>query len=441
MNIPEYAAKAINMLNEAGFEGYCVGGCVRDTLMGREPDDWDLCTDATPDEMKQVFAAMRTIETGIKHGTLTVLIDRNPVEITTYRTEGEYAAHRKPVSVEFIRDLSGDISRRDFTMNAICCDGSGAITDMFGGTEDLKNKIIRCVGDPAERFDEDALRILRALRFASVLGFEIEENTAAALREKKFLLEYISGERIFSELKKLVCGKNAGKILLEYKEVFGAIMPEIESCFGFDQHSIHHCYDVWEHICVAVDSSRQDVRIRLAMLFHDIGKPAMARFDEEGCGHFKGHPMKSAELLTEILYRFRADNATIEYVRNLVLEHDNRIPVARKNVKRFMSKYDFDFFMDYLEVRRADTMAQSEYMREEKLVQLEELGMIAINVNNDNSCLKLCDLAVDGKDMISIGYTGRQIGAMLQRLLDLVVDDKLENNKQELMDYAKDRIR
>ena len=218
-------------------------------------------------------------------------------------------------------------------------------------------------------------------------------------------------------------------------------MPEIEPCFGFDQHSVHHCYDVWEHICHSVSNSRSDEHIRLAMLFHDIGKPSTARFDENGAGHFKGHPIKSAEMLTEILYRFRSDNATVEYVRFLVLEHDNRIPVSRRNVKRFMSKYDYDFFMDYLEVRRADTMAQSDYMREEKLEQLEQLGMLAITVNSENSCLKLCDLAVDGKDMISVGYTGRQIGAVLQRMLDLVIDDKLENDKQALIEYAKERLK
>ncbi|MBR4622560.1 MAG: HD domain-containing protein [Ruminococcus sp.] len=441
MIVPEYAAKAIDILNNAGFEAYCVGGCVRDSLLGREPDDWDLCTSAKPEEMKKAFEGYRMIDTGIKHGTLTLIIDRNPLEITTFRTESEYASHRRPTSVEFIRDLKGDISRRDFTMNAICCDSKGTITDMYGGMEDIAKKLIRCVGDPAERFEEDALRILRALRFASVLGFEIEENTAKALFEKKYLLEYISGERIFSELKKIVCGKNAGRILLDYKEVFAAIMPEIEPCFGFDQHSVHHCYDVWEHICHSVSNSRSDEHIRLAMLFHDIGKPSTARFDENGAGHFKGHPIKSAEMLTEILYRFRSDNATVEYVRFLVLEHDNRIPVSRRNVKRFMSKYDYDFFMDYLEVRRADTMAQSDYMREEKLEQLEQLGMLAITVNSENSCLKLCDLAVDGKDMISVGYTGRQIGAVLQRMLDLVIDDKLENDKQALIEYAKERLK
>ena len=441
ISVPEYIEKAIGLLENSGYEAYCVGGCVRDSLLGREPGDWDVCTSATPDEMKTVFDGFRLIETGIRHGTLTVIIDRNPIEITTYRTDGAYASHRRPVSVNFIRDLNGDISRRDFTINAMCCDKNGAVTDMFGATVDLSNKIIRCVGDPYERFEEDALRIMRALRFASVLGFEIEKDTAKAIFDKKNLLEYISVERIFSELKKLLCGRNAAKVLIDFKEIFAFIMPEITPCFGFEQRNIHHCYDVWTHIVKSVENVRQDERLRLAMLFHDIGKPSMARFDEDGSGHFKGHPIKSAEMLTEILDRFHCDNATISYVRDLVIEHDNRIPVARKNVKRFMAKHSYDFFMDYLEVRRADTMAQSDHLKQEKLEELEKLALIAVEVNNENCCLKLTDLAVDGKDMISLGMSGRQIGAMLQRLLDLVVDDKLENDRNVLLDYVKERLR
>ncbi|MBR6873525.1 MAG: CCA tRNA nucleotidyltransferase [Ruminococcus sp.] len=441
ISVPDYVVKAIGILEAAGFEAYCVGGCVRDSLLGREPNDWDVCTSATPDEMKEVFADFRTLDVGAKHGTVTVIVDRNPLEITTYRTDGEYSSHRRPISVSFIRDLSGDLSRRDFTINAICCDKKGAVTDMFGGTEDIENMLIRCVGDPCDRFEEDALRIMRALRFSSVLGFDIEDSTAEAIFKKMHLLEYVSVERIFSELKKLLCGKDATNVLLKFKDVFASIMPEITPCFGFDQHNVHHCYDVWEHIARSVGCSRQDERIRLAMLFHDIGKPAMARFDEDGSGHFKGHQIKSAEMLTEILDRFRSDNATLRYVRELVIEHDNRIPVARKNIKRFMAKHDFDFFMDYLEVRRADTMAQSDYMKEEKLSELEQLALIAVEVNNQNCCLKLTDLAVDGKDMISLGMSGRQIGAMLQKLLDLVVDDKLENDRTVLLEYAKERFR
>lgn len=441
ISVPEYVIKAIEILEAAGFEAYCVGGCVRDSMLGKDPDDWDICTSATPDEMKQVFSEYRTVETGIKHGTLTVIIDRNAMEITTYRTESEYSYHRRPTDVTFIRDLSGDLARRDFTINAMCCDKHGMITDKFGGTVDMEAKVIRCVGDPEERFEEDALRILRALRFASVLDFEIESETAKALMDKRHLLEYISGERIYAELKKLLCGRAVTRVLTEYKEVFAAIMPEIEPCFGFEQHNVHHCYDVWTHIAVSVGQCRQNPRLRLAMLFHDIGKPATARFDEDGTGHFKGHPIRSAEMLTEIFDRFRCDNATISYVRELVIEHDNRIPVARRNVKRFMAKHDFEFFMDYLEVRRADTMAQSEYNREQKIAELDELAMIAVSVNNENCCLKLTDLAVDGKDMISLGISGRQIGAMLQRLLDLVVDDKIENDRKVLMEYAKERLR
>ncbi len=441
ISVPKYIVKAIEQLEAAGYEAYCVGGCVRDSLLGKEPDDWDVCTSATPDEMKEVFAGFRLIETGIKHGTLTVIVDREPIEITTYRTDGKYASHRRPVSVSFIRDLEGDISRRDLTINAMCCDKNGAVTDMFGGTQDIADKLVRCVGDPNERFEEDALRIMRALRFASVLGFTIDPPTAEAIHNKRHLLEYVSVERIFSELKKLLCGKRVEAVLTEFTDVFVQIIPEIEPCIGFDQHNIHHCYDVWTHIVKSVASVRPDVRLRLAMLFHDIGKPDTARFDPDGTGHFKGHPIKSAEMLTEILDRLHSDNATVGYVRDLVVEHDNRIPVKRKNVKRFMAKHDFDFFMDYLEVRRADTMAQSDHMKTEKLEELEQLALIGVEVNNENCCLKLTDLAVDGKDMISLGLSGRQISGMLQRLLDLVVDDKLENDRAVLLEYAKERLR
>lgn len=440
IEIPEYAAKAIEILEENGFEAYCVGGCVRDSLLGKTPYDWDICTNALPAQMRIVFSDFRIIETGIKHGTVTVIIDRNPVEITTYRTESGYLDHRRPSHVSFITSLEGDLSRRDFTVNALCYNPKSGLVDMFGGVDDLNKRVIRCVGDPEMRFEEDALRILRALRFASVLDFEIDKSTSLAVNEKRQLLEFISSERIFAELKKLVCGKNAENILSEYKEVIAVFIPEIAPCFGFAQNNPHHAYDVWGHICKSVGSCRPDPVIRLAMLMHDIAKPELATVDENGINHFKKHQFKSAEKAVEILKRLHCDNASVNYIHDLIWEHDNRIPEQEKAVKRFIAKYRFEFFMDYLEVRRADTYAQSEYRRYEKLKELDSLAILAIEIDESNACLKIADLAVDGNDIKALGLEGRQIGGSLAAALDAVISGEISNDRQEILSFVSENF-
>lgn len=437
INVPDYALAAIRLLEANGYEAYCVGGCVRDSLIGKNPSDWDICTNALPSQMQQVFCGCKTIETGLKHGTLTVIIDNNAVEITTYRSDGSYADHRRPDSVEFIRDLRGDLERRDFTINAMCYNPRSGLTDVFGGACDLKNKIIRCVGDPVRRFEEDALRILRAIRFSSVLGFGIENDTKHAVFSQKELLRYISPERIFSELKKLVCGRNASEVLSEYGEVIAVFIPEIIPCFGFPQNNPHHCYDVWEHICRSVGFCRPQPEIRLAMLLHDIAKPKMATTDENGINHFKKHQFAGAEISSEILRRLHCGNAAIKYVHDLIYEHDNRIPAERKSVKRFISKYSFGFFMDYLEVRRADTYAQSDYKRVEKLKNLDQLAIIALELDEENACMKISDLNVDGNDMIALGLRGQEIGTALKRILEAVISEEITNDKNEIVEYAR----
>ena len=440
IKIPEYAKEVLRRLEAAGFEAWCVGGCVRDALQGVAPHDWDICTNALPNQTIKAFKGYSVIPTGIKHGTVTVLIEKNPIEITTYRTDGGYSDHRRPDNVSFVRDVKHDLERRDFTMNAICLNLKGELYDPFDGQDDIKRKIIRCVGDPKKRFDEDALRILRAIRFASKTGFEIEKETAGAAFQMRSLLENVSAERLYSEFKALLVGRNVTKVLLEYKEIIAQIVPEITPCFGFKQNNPHHCYDVWEHIARSVSFSRPEPLIRLVMVFHDIGKPDMFFEDEKGVSHFKLHQLKSAEYAGVILKRFNCDNYTRKRVCALIKEHDNRIGIGRKSVKKFISKYDYDFFMDYLEVRRADTLAQSDFKREQKLKELDDLALIAIDVKEENDCLKLNDLAVGGNEMIALGLKGSQIGDMLKFLLEEVVEERLSNEANKLIDAAERKM-
>lgn len=435
ISIPSYAKTALEKLHAEGFKAYIVGGCVRDSVLGKTPDDYDICTDCTPDQMKKVFSNFTAIETGIKHGTLTVLIDRKPVEITTFRSDGKYSDHRKPDSVKFETELSQDLKRRDFTVNALCYNDREGIVDMFGGISDIENKIIRCVGKPQDRFDEDALRIMRAMRFSSVLGFEIEENTANAVHEQKELLHNISAERIASELKKLLCGTGAEKILTDYRDVMAVIIPQLRPCFDLAQNNPHHCYDVYTHICKSVGNIQPDWVLRLAMLLHDIGKPLVKKTDENGIDHFKTHQFRSAELAQRITADLKLDNKSRRRIYDLVYEHDDRIAATKKSVRRFLSKYDEDFFADYMKVRRADTLAQSMYLREEKLKELDELEAIAKQIHDDSLCLHLSDLAVNGKDLMALGFSGSRIGEGLRFLLDAVIEEKITNNRDDLLKY------
>lgn len=438
--IPDYAQKALSLLHAQGFKAYIVGGCVRDAVLGKTPNDYDICTDCTPDVMKKVFSGFTTIETGIKHGTLTVLIDRQPLEITTFRSDGTYTDHRKPDSVKFEKELSEDLKRRDFTVNALCCNEAEGVVDMFGGLDDIKNKVIKCVGKPQERFDEDALRILRALRFSSVLDFEIEANTSQAVHQQKELLKAISAERIAAELKKLLCGRDPARILLEYRDVFAVIIPQLAPCFDFAQNNPHHCYDVYTHICKSVNNIEPDWVLRLAMLLHDIGKPLVHTVDENGIDHFKTHPLRSAEIAREVTGALKLDNKSRSRIYSLVLEHDNRIPAKKRSVRRFLSKYDEAFFADYIKVRRADTLAQSGYFRREKLEELDELEKIAKQICDEALCLHICDLAVNGNDLKELGLSNRQIGEGLKLLLDAVIEEKTANEKDSLLDYLKESL-
>ena len=438
INIPPYVTAVIDRLTQNGYQAYTVGGCVRDALMGKKPHDYDVCTDCVPEEMVRIFSDFHTIETGLKHGTLTVMSEHMPVEVTTYRSDGEYTDHRRPDSVKFERELSEDLKRRDFTVNAMCYNPDEGLVDMFDGAQDLEKGVIRCVGCAADRFEEDALRIMRALRFASTLDFEIEADTAAAMREKSHLLAAVSAERIFTELKKLLCGKAVRRIMLDYSDLMTVIIPELAPCIGCEQHNIHHCYDVYEHICRSVEYIEPDEDMRLTMLFHDIGKPRKKTTDENGIDHFKLHQLASADMAQEILLRLKSSRSTLLRVTSLIKEHDNRIPANRRSVKRFLSKYDHDFFYDWLEVRRADTAAQSDYMMAEKMAELDKLEEIAYEIEQENCCLKVGELAVNGHDMMALGYQGRAIKSALEFALSAVIDEQVENEHGALLAFIKD---
>ena len=431
---------AVAMLKSNGFEAFLIGGSVRDFIMGLPIGDIDITTNATPTQVKEVFKDFRVIETGIKHGTVTVLIYNEPLEITTYRSEGTYSDNRHPDSVEFSKSLSDDVIRRDFTMNAIAYDFTEGFCDLVGGIADIGNKIIRCIGDAETRFREDALRILRALRFSSVLGFTIEDDTKDAIHRCKNLLKNISAERIQVEFTKLICGKNAYNVLEEFSDVIAVFIPEIKACIGFEQKNRHHCFDVYTHTLKAIEKSKPDHTIRLALLFHDIGKPFVAHFDEKGEQHYYGHPKKSAEMTEKTLTRLRFDNDTKNKVVTLVSFHDSPIMVNdntlpdRKRLKRIMSQIGKDLIFDLIHIKYCDNSAQNpEYFRGENFYSTT-YDMINEILENQE-CFSIKDLKINGNDLISMGFKGRDIGKILNIILDLVIKEKIKNEIGEIKDY------
>lgn len=434
MQISKYASEALKLLKQSGYEAYIVGGSVRNMLLGTEVYDYDICTSALPEQTMAVFSKYRTIPTGISHGTVTVIIDGSPIEITTYRSEGRYLDHRRPQSVRFLPDLSGDLSRRDFTMNALCLDDNGEITDLFAGRSDIENKLIRAIGNPQTRFEEDALRILRAVRFASQLGFSIEKESEKAMIQCKSLLRHISAERKLEELKKTICGKHAFKALMNYREIISELIPQAEASFDYDQNSKHHCYDVWEHTCRALSAIEPETDLRLAMLFHDLGKPYVRTIGKNGIFHFRGHMKKSAEIAREVLQELKCDTKTLRHVVKLVSLHDERFEADEYKVKKFISDNGWDFFDEYLKIRLADTSAQSEYQREGKLENLRGISDIAKRIKESKECLFLSDLAIDGNDILALGFEGKEIAEKLEAALELVLSGKCTNVKAELLE-------
>lgn len=441
ITLPMPVARALSLLEARGYEAFTVGGCVRDSLLGRVPNDWDITTNATPEQMKTCFEDFRVIETGIQHGTLTVIIDGTQLEITTYRNDGEYLDNRHPAQVTFSKHIEDDLSRRDFTVNAMAYHPQKGLIDLFNGRADLKAHIIRCVGDAKTRFEEDGLRILRAIRFASVLDFAIEEKTAKAVHGCKNLLSGIAAERIREEFCKLIGGRGAVRILRDYIDVISVFLPELGACVGFEQNTKYHCFDVFEHTLQALALCENgDLITRLGILLHDIGKPLCYTEDEQG-GHFKGHAPVGVEITKNALSRLRFDNETIRRMELLVEWHDIPLSAEKKRVKRLMQKLSDTDILRLLEIKRCDRLAHAKDFQELP-PDLALIPSVIEEIRTEDACLSLKTLAIDGADLMAIGIPeGKKIGTMLHTLLDDVIEERLPNEKNALLQAAKERIK
>lgn len=440
MNLPADVSKIINILESNGHEAYAVGGCVRDCILGKIPHDWDITTSALPETVKSLFD--RTFDTGIEHGTVTVLMHGVGYEVTTYRVDGKYEDGRHPKEVTFTASLEEDLKRRDFTINAMAYNESKGLVDLFGGEADLEAGIIKAVGNPTERFTEDALRMLRALRFSAQLGFEIEPATYQAIKELAPTLERISAERIQVEMVKLVTSPHPERIRDVYETGLTKIFfPEFDTMMECDQVNKHHMYTVGEHTIVAMGLIPEDKVLRLAMMLHDVAKPVCKTTDENGQNHFKMHPVKGADMAREILRRLKFDNDTVAKVCNLVKNHDDRPEISQRNVRRMIIRVGQENFDDLLAVKRADTLAQSMYHREEKLAYIDELQRVYNEIVAAGDCLRIKDLKINGKDLIALGVPqGQQIGAILNAIFDEVVENPSLNDRETLLNKARSMV-
>lgn len=440
IRLPDKVRLIIAQLEAAGYEAYAVGGCVRDSLLGREPSDWDVTTSAKPQQVKAVFR--HTIDTGIQHGTVTVMLDREGFEVTTYRIDGEYEDSRHPKEVVFTANLIEDLKRRDFTINAFAYNDQSGIVDVFDGMEDLDKGIIRCVGDAAERFGEDALRMLRAVRFSAQLGFTIAEDTKAAIREYAPDLKNISAERIQAELVKLLLSDHPDYMRDAYElGITGIVLPELDAAFATAQHNPHHQYTVGEHLMQSLLHTRADKSLRIAALLHDIGKPSVRTTDEEGIDHFHGHVEVSEQMAVDILRRLKFDNDTIDKVQKYVRYHDYKPEPNARAVRRAINKIGAAYFPQVMEIRRADTLAQSSYQREEKLERIDQIERLYAEIMEKNQCISLKTLEITGNDLIALGVPkGKRIGEILNRLLDEVLQNPENNTHEFLTEKAKELL-
>ena len=429
--IPEYVINLLETMEMAGHEAWCVGGCVRDILLGRIPGDWDVTTSALPEETMAVFGEC-ALPTGLQHGTVSVRTPGGTVEVTTYRVDGSYSDHRRPDSVTFTPSLEEDLRRRDFTVNAMAMDRRGNLRDPFGGRADLEKNCLRCVGEADRRFNEDALRILRGLRFASVLGFTIETETAAAIHRNRELLANIAAERIQVELFKLLEGDNCVLILREFVDVLGVFWPELLPMVGMDQKNYHHCYDVWEHTLHAVEAVEGKALLRCVALLHDVGKTKTMTLDAEGVGHFYGHPAKSEELADGMLRRLKCSNTFRERALRLIAWHDREVWPTDRSISRALRVLGEEDLRNLLAIKHADNLGQAaefwDYQQEIDAVEaaLEELLQ-------REPCFSLKQLAVNGRDMMTLGLQGAAIGQALESLLEAVLEGELPNEKTVLL--------
>lgn len=437
LQIPPQTALVLSRLTGCGYRAHLVGGCVRDALLGRAPHDWDVTTSALPEETERVFAGMPVIPTGIRHGTVTVLSGGKPVEVTTYRVDGAYSDGRHPDSVRFTRDLTEDLSRRDFTVNALAYSEADGLVDPFGGAADLAAGVIRCVGRADDRFREDSLRVLRALRFSSELGFRLEEETAAAGLRNRELLSRVSAERIREEFTKLLCGKNAEGVLRKYRDVAAVFLPELRPAFGFNQHNPHHAYDVWEHTLRALGAAEPAPVLRLTMLLHDLGKPACFTADRNGIGHFYGHPQKSAALADDILARLRYDGKTRKAVTELVARHGLPVLPDERCLRRRLNLMGEKSLRLLVKVQEADARGKG-VPNAAYLAGLAKVPAILDRMLEEQQCFSLRGLAVNGDDLAAAGIpAGPETGRILRILLGRVLDGSLPNARGPLLDSAR----
>lgn len=437
MDWPEQVKHLLTKLEDAGFEAWAVGGCVRDSLLGRAPYDWDICTNALPAQIRQVFCGQKTVLTGEKHGTIGVVMDGSVYEITTYRADGTYRDNRHPDGVRFVARMEEDLARRDFTVNAMACHPVRGLADPFGGQADLTDRRIRCVGDAETRFCEDALRILRGLRFAAQLDFSIDETTRAAMLACRDRLKCVSAERLYAELTRLLCGPAAGRVLAENGEILLSILPELGLCMGLEQHSVHHDKDVYHHMAAAVEAAPPESDVRWAAFLHDVGKPDCFSLDRDGVGHFYGHNERSAQLAREILTRLRAPRTRMERVAQLVSLHDAALPVTAPGVRRWLRRMGESALLQLAALRRADLTAHAPTPRvQERRAQLDAF-VHAVRFQAAEACYRLDMLAINGKDVIRVGHVcGPDVGRILNALLDSVIEDELPNERTALLDRA-----
>lgn len=439
IRLPQAVQKIINTLTDAGFEAFVVGGCVRDTLLGRLPEDWDITTSAPPLQVKRLFD--RTVDTGLKHGTVTVLLEGTGYEVTTYRIDGEYSDARHPREVTFTSDLREDLRRRDFTINAMAYNEQRGLVDAFEGRDDLEKGRIRCVGDPVERFSEDALRMLRAVRFAAQLDFEIEERTAEAIRQLAPTIAKVSAERIQAELVKLLLSPHPQKLRIAWQlGLTGVFLPEFDRMMEQSQNTPHHCCSVGEHTLRSVAYARSDRILRLTMLLHDVAKPLCVHTDGEGRDHFHGHPEAGAELAGQILRRLRFDNETTRLVCALIRWHDDRPEPSMRNIRRALNRIGPEVYPLLLEVKEADIMAQSEYRRQEKREKLMDYRLLYKRILEEKQCVTRAGLAVNGADLIrELDLDqGKAVGQLLDALLEQVIDHPEDNSRERLLELARD---
>lgn len=455
--IPEGAEYIIREFTKYGHPSFLVGGCVRDIILGRTPHDWDICTDATPEQMELMVHCMikneehieqyckengsvyakrhiKTIPTGLKHGTLTIVINDEPYEVTTFRCDGNYSDGRRPDSVSFTKSLVDDLQRRDFTINAIAYSLWEGFIDPFNGMKDIKKKIIRCVGNPYDRFNEDGLRIMRAVRFSAQLGFNIEECTKTAMNELVDNLDKVSNERINSELYKIMSSFNS-YLLITNKNILCKIIPEFKDCIDYNQNNPYHIYTLHKHTAIAlIEEYYSDPIINLSILFHDIGKPHCCTIGKDGYSHFKGHGRVSADMAEKIMKRLKFDNNTINKVKELVFYHDATFEVGKKYIKRWLNRLGEEQFKRLLRIRIADIKAQSFEYERERINKVTDIQMLLETVLQENECFTLKDLAINGKDLMEHGVPeGKTIGTILNTLLTMVIDGEINNDKDSLL--------